>query len=343
MKVLHRDDKEGKIKLLIDSLEDLWHLERILAVGDRVEGDSLRTVKIEKEQEKKHVRIVVEAERIEFSKSENRLRILGKIVSGTPEEFVQRGRYHTLEMEKGIKIVIQKKQWRDYELKRLKEAEKEAKKPRLRIIVLDEEKALTALVRGYGMDYGPEFYSEASKRDEKYTDKIQAYYAVVGDYLEKHPELFIVAGPGFTKENLKKFLEKKKPELLSRIRWESCSYAERSGVNELFKGGVVEKVVGEQRLEKETRAVEEFIAEVHKGGKATYGLAQVKDAIAGRAVKTLFVLDELVRSNTEVQELTDQAARIGAEILIVSGESDAGFKLKGLGGLAALLHFRMEE
>src|SRR3989344_1310104 len=334
MKILRIDEQEGRIKLLINSLEDLWHLERVLAIGDKLEGDSLRTVKFEKEQEKKHVRIMVEAERIEFSKSENRLRVLGTILSGSPEEFVQKGRHHTLEIEKGMKIIVQKNEWKNYEIRRLREAEKEAKKPQLRIIVLDEEKALTALVKGYGIEYGPEFYSEASKRDEKHQQKVEQYYQTIAEYVEKHPERFIVAGPGFTKENLKKLLERKKPELLLRIRWETCSYAERSGVNELFKGGIVEKAVGEQRLEKEQRAVEEFIAEVHKNGKATYGMQQVKNAVGARAVKILLVLDELLRSNKEIQGITEQAGNAGAEILIVSGESDAGGKLQGLGGLA---------
>lgn len=342
MKVVHKDEKEGRIKVLVDSLEDLWHLERIIAPGDRVEGDTLRTVKIDKKEEKKHVRIAVQAERIEFSKNENRLRVLGKIVAGEPEEFVQMGRYHTIEVEKGGKIVIQKAQWRDYELKRLKEAEKEAKRPRLRIIVLDEEKALTAMVRGYGIDYGPEFLSEASKRDEKHEEKVQAYYQEVADYIGKHPELFLVAGPGFTKDNLRKYMEKKAPALLPRIRWESCSYAERSGVNELFKGGIVQKVIGEQRLEKEERAVDEFITQVHKGGKATYGLKPVQQAIDARAVKTLLVTDELLRGSNDIQNLAEAAGRSGADILIVSYESEAGFRLRGLGGLAAMLHFRLE-
>lgn len=342
MKVLHRDLKEGKIKLLINSLEDLWHLERILALGDKVEGDSLRTVKFEKQQEKKHVRVVVEAERIEFSKTENRLRILGKIVSGSPEEFIQRGRHHTLEIEKGMKIVVQKPHWREYEIKRLKEAEKEAKKPRLRIIVLDEEKALTALVRGYGIEYGPEIYSNASKKDEKHQQKEQEYYKKIIEYIERHSEQFIIAGPGFTKENVKKFMERKMPQLLSRIRWENCSYAERSGINELFKGGIVEKAIGEQRLEREQRLVEEFITVIHKNGKATYGIEQVKNAVTAGAVKTLLVLDELLRTNKDIQEIVENAGKTGAEILIVSSESDAGGKLQGLGGLAALLHYKVE-
>ncbi len=342
MKVVHRDLREGRIKLLVDSLEDLWHLDRLMAEGDCVEGDSLRTVKIDKREEKKHVQIGISVERVEFSKEENRLRILGKIIGGKPEEFIQLGRYHTIEVEKGTKLVIQKKEWKNYELQRLKDAEKDSKKPMLRIIALDDEKALTALVRGYGIDYGPEFYSEASKRDTKHQDKVQAYYEEIMAFISRHNEKFLIAGPGFTKDNLKKFIERKNAPLLSRINWESCSYAERSGINELFKGGIVERVIGEQRLEKEERAVNEFIMEVNKEGKATYGMQPVKNAIDAGAVKMLLVLDELLRKDNAVQRITEHAGKAGAEIMMVSSESNAGAKLKGLGGLAALLHYRMQ-
>ena len=49
--------------------------------------------------------------------------------------------------------------------------------------------------------------------------------------IERHPERFIIAGPGFAKDNLKDFIKKRKPDLISRITFESVSYAERSGVN----------------------------------------------------------------------------------------------------------------
>lgn len=341
MKILTFDKKNNFLKLIIENLDDLWHVERVLEPGDIVEADSLRTVKVGTKEEKKHVHIAIKVENIEFSKSLNRLRLLGKIVHGIPEDFVQLGRYHTIDAEKGTKLVIHK-EWKNYQITRLKDAEKEAKRPKLRIIVLDDEKALTAIVRGFGVDYGPEFYNNASKKDDKYDERTKEYLGQVMAEVEKHEEKYIIAGPGFTKDNLKKFISQKNKELLRKIIFETCSYAERNGVNELLNNGVIEKVMGEERVAREMQLIEQVMIQINKdNGMAEYGIKQVNAAVEAFAVKQLLVLDDYLRTDKEAEATVMQADRNKAEIVIFSSESDAGFKLKGLGKIAALLKFKL--
>jgi protein pelota len=319
----------------------MWHLEKILKVGDRVEAHSMRTYKVGTKEEKKAVTVQLKIENVEFAKHSNRLRILGPIIGGEPEEFIQLGRYHTIDVAEGEKIKIAK-EWKRYEINRLKEAEKESKKPKLRIIVLDEEKALTAIIRSYGVDYGPEFYSNKSKRDEK-ADKTEiSYFDEIANEIERHKEKYIVAGPGFTKDNFKKFLNNKKPDLLKRIIFESVSYAERNGVNELFGNGIVEKVIGEERLQKEAKAIEDFLISVHKDtGFATYGIKEVKAATEASAVDRLFVLDEYLRNDKTAEEIVEKAETSGTKVVIFSSEGEPGQRLKGFGKIAALLRFKL--
>src|SRR4030095_12189451 len=241
MKIVHIDRKTGEIKIQVDTLDDMWHLEHVINPGDLVESHSLRTYKVGNKEEKKPVTIRVRTERVEFSKTANRLRILGPIEWGEPEEYVQLGKYHTIDVESGERIKVTKV-WKNHEINRLREAEKESKKPKMRIIVLDEEKALTAMLRTFGVEYGAEFYSQGSKRDENFEKTQQEYFGKIMAEIERQPEKFIVAGPGFTKDNLKSFIQKRKPDLLKKITFESVSYAERSGVNELFNKGIIEKV-----------------------------------------------------------------------------------------------------
>jgi protein pelota len=343
MKIVHFERKTGELKLQADTLDDLWHLDKVLAPNDLVESHSMRTYKVGTREEKKPVTIRVRVERVEFAKSANRLRILGPIVWGEPEEFVQLGKYHTIDVEPGDRIKITK-QWRAHEVKRLQEAEKESKRPRLRIIVMDEEKALTAMLRAFGVEYGPEFFSGGSKKSDNYEKSEAEYFGVIAAEIERHPERYVVAGPGFAKDNLKKFIGKRKPELLKRMAFENVSYAERSGVNELFNRGVIEKIMGEERFEKEMKLVEELLVEINKdSGRAAYGAAEVRKALGAYAVKTLLVLDEYLRSDKAAEELVGLADGAKAEIVIFSSEGDAGAKLKGLGKIAALLKFRMRE
>lgn len=162
--------------------------------------------------------------------------------------------------------------------------------------------------------------------------------------IERHPEKYVVAGPGFAKENLKGFIAKRKPELLKRIVFESVSYAERSGVNELFANGIIERIMGEERSATEMKLVEELLTQVYKDtGKAVYGLAEVRKAAAAFAIERLLVLDEYLRKDKDAEAVVDQADGNRAEIVVVSSEGDAGAKLKGFGKIAAFLKFRMRE
>ncbi len=343
MKIVNFDRKTGQMKIQADTLDDLWHLDKIIAPGDEVESHSLRTYKVGTKEEKKPVTIRVKAERVEFAKSANRLRILGTIVWGEPEEYVQLGKHHSIDLEVGGRIKVIK-QWKKHEYDRLKEAEKESLRPKIRIIVMDEEKALTAMLRAFGVEYGVEFYSSGSKKDDNYEKSELDYFGKITAEIERHPEKFVIAGPGFAKENLKKFISHKKPELIKRIVFESVSYAERSGVNELFKKGVIERIMGDERFEKEMKLVEELLTEIYKEtGKAAYGIKEVKKAAEAFAIDRLLILDEYLRSDKEAEAVVDIADRNKAEIVVVSSEGDAGAKLKGFGKIAALLKFKLRE
>ena len=343
MKVVHFDRKTGQMKIQADTLDDLWHLDKVIAPGDIVESHTFRTYKVGTKEEKKPVTIRIKAERVEFSKSANRLRILGTIVWGEPEEYIQLGKHHTIDVGTGDRVQVTK-EWHAHELNRLKDAEKESLRPKIRIIVMDEEKALTAMLRAFGVDYGPEFYSGGSKKDDNYSKSESEYFGNIMAEVERHPEKYVIAGPGFAKDNLKKFISGRKPELLKRIVFDSVSYAERSGVNELFKKGTIEKIMGEERFEREMKLVDELITEIYKGsGRAAYGIAEVKKAAGLFAIDRLLVLDEFLRSDKEAEAVVDIADRNKAEVIVFSSEGDAGAKLKGFGKIAALLKFKIRE
>ena len=137
-------------------------------------------------------------------------------------------------------------------------------------------------------------------------------------------------------------MKRRKPELLTRIIFESVSYAERNGVNELFKRGVIERIMGEERFEKEMKLIEDLLTEVYKeSGKAVYGIKEVERAAEAFAIDKLLVLDEYLRTDPEAERIVDLADRNKAEIVIFSSEGDAGQKLKGFGKIAATLRFKI--
>jgi protein pelota len=343
MRITHFDRKLGEMKVLVETLEDLWHLERVLRNGDKVEARTLRSVKFaDGKEEKKPVRIVLGVESVEFAESANRLRVGGKIITGSPEEFVQRGRYHTFDFEAGGKLKIIK-EWKNYEVSRIEKAVSESRRPLIRIIVMDECNATSAILRGYGVTYGPEFSCKGSKREGSYDEKVRQYYGEVAAYISKHQEKFIVAGPGFAKDGLREFMREKYPKELGRVSFENCSTSEKSGVTELLKRGVVAQVAGEARLEEEEKLLEEFMVHLNKDdGLGAYGVDEVHSAIECRAVEKLLILDEALRKEPRIEEIAEKGEKLRAKVVFFSSQSDAGHKLAGFGGVAAILRFRMD-
>lgn len=340
MRILKLDKKTGEATVIPETLDDLWHLERIIEPGDFAEAHSMRSVKLGEQEERKPVFIRINVEKIEFAKFANKLRLTGKIVQGSPEEFVQHGKYHTLEVERESKITIIK-EWKTHQIKRLKEAEKEAKQPKVRIILMDDEKALTALVMSYGVEFGPEIYNKARKRDRDFEERKQEYYAEIAAEMRSNKEKYVIAGPGFEKDNFRKYLEKNDSALLHKASFETTSSAERNGINELLKRGIVSKMIGEARIEKEASLMEKLMLHINKeDGLAVYGAAEVRKALDWGAAEVVLVLDEILRTQKDIEKLIEDAEKT-AVVVVFSSEAEPGQQLKGLGGIAALLRFKI--
>ncbi|MBI5159405.1 mRNA surveillance protein pelota [Candidatus Micrarchaeota archaeon] len=345
MKVIHFDWKAGELKAVAENSEDLWHLERVMEIGDEVESKSFRRFKTSEGEagEKKPVTIRLRAEKIEFSEHANKLRVTGPIKSGNPEEFVQIGSYHTIDVELNFPVKIIK-HWKQWQVDRLKQAQKETKRPKLEIIVLDEEKAVFARLKAKGVDFAFEIKNNAGgKGDEKKEEKTKSYF---GEIMKKISEgstgRIVIAGPGFTKDNLRKFIAERQPELVKKIIFESCSNAEESGVYELLKRGVLAKAVQDERVAREFELIEKLMAEIgRESGLAVYGVDEVRKASEYKAIGELLVLDEALRKHGQVEKLLEENEANKAKIIIFSSENDAGKQLAGLGGIAGILRFKM--
>ena len=347
MKIVKQDRKEDLIKLVPENLEDLWHLERILASGDRVEAVSFRTFKATEtaQAEKKKIVVMLQLEKIEFARHANRLRLMGKIVSGTPVEFVQVGSYHTIDAEPNFPLSIFK-DWKEHHLSRLKQAIAETKRPKVHVLVLDEREALLASLRGYGVNYEWELERSSSKRDEA-KRQAEAHAVFYGELLARLQRLegtnkIILAGPGFAPNNFAKFVRERDAKLSSRFVIEHCTYADRTGVTELLKKGVLTRVASGERVALELQAMEEFKTAVSKdSNKVCYGLKNVRSAVEAGAAEKVLVLDEILRQRKDVEDIIETAEKMKTPVMIFSHESDGGHELAGLGGLAAFLRYAL--
>ena len=89
MKIVHRNMKEGAIIVVPESLDDLWHLEKIIANWDFVSGTTFRHIKIKGTGEKTESRTIyikILVDDVSFQEHSDKLRVKGVIKEAKPEE-----------------------------------------------------------------------------------------------------------------------------------------------------------------------------------------------------------------------------------------------------------------
>ncbi len=355
MHVSDRQDREGgreAITLVPESLDDLWHLTYVIEPGDLVSGDTHRRIQRNEENlrdtggEREHLYVTLEVEEVEFHKFANRLRVSGVIESCSRED--QLGLHHTVNLEERKEIEIEKV-WKADQLDRIQEAVEATDQPTVAIATVEEGEAYIHTVAQYGVDEYATFTNTTGKgeyargREELFADLASAL-----GHLDV--EAVILAGPGFTKQDAYDYIQEENPDLAAKVTTVDTSAAGGRGVHEVLKRGAVDEVQQETRIAEESEAIDELMERIAQDGAAAYGIEAVEQATDYGAVETLLILDERLRQEragegdwgVDVNDLVQSVEQQGGDITVFSHEFDPGLQLRNLGGIAALLRYRIE-
>ena len=300
MKVLHQDRKAGEIKVQVESLDDLWHLYNVIELGDVIisvtfRRDESKSDKIRAERvEKKKMVLGVQSEKIDFSESDSRLRILGVIVEGAQDISA----YHTLNIGEGDILTIRKQDWSMACLERIKRAVDDSKRPKLLFVSLENEEALIAIARQFGMQEIAHIYSPSSGKFYEQKDSSSDYYDDIIQKINKQiaePDVpLIILGPRFRKGSSSSKRQRKEPELFKGSLIYHTGQAGIQGIHELMKEGLGAEAIQDQGS-RSVRLVEKALEEIAKDGMAAYGPLEVQRAVDMGAVDTLLVLENKKR------------------------------------------------
>jgi protein pelota len=349
MQILAQNLKKGIIKIKVDNTDDLWYLSHIIDKGDLIKGKTLRKIKTGNKEGKsntikKSVFIKIRVEKIDFQ--ETVLKLLGKILEG-PED-IPRGTYHSFNVEEGSIIGILKENWLRFQIDKLNEAAA-TEQPRILICILDREEAIFALSKRKGYEILTSLEGEVQKKDEKVIAKGSFYEDLIKlleDYTARYKiKNIIVASPIFWKEELIKHV--KDEHIKEKITLATCSSVGKNAIDEVMKRPEVKEVLKQVRVAKEINLVEEFLTALAKKEPVAYGLKEVQEAANAGAVKALLVTDSFIHKMRETERYSqlDYIMRLveqtKGEINIISSEHEAGRKLDGLGGLGAILRYRI--
>ncbi|MCX8158292.1 MAG: mRNA surveillance protein pelota [Candidatus Diapherotrites archaeon] len=338
MKVIFLDKKNNYIEILPESLDDLWHISKILDIGDIVKGNSERKIKPTNNYQKPfRLKIFVELEvsKVEFSASKDLLRISGKIVSGYPEEYIEVGAFHTLDLLPGVLLKLKKQRLYDWQIEKIKRTQNPKKK--LYVLLIDDESAEFYLLK----DFSKELIAKISleRSGKRFGQQSQASYKELKMLIDNHkPNILVIAGPGFEKEILYKFLMEN--SFKQKVVLVSTSCIGETGINELMQNESFLKEIGQMEILEETNLIEKFFEYLGKSKPVAYSLQDVEKAASLGAIDILLVSDSFFHKERDSLEMIfERVEDKGGKIRIISSECEAKKKLDSVGGIAAFLRF----
>ena len=189
----------------------------------------------------------------------------------------------------------------------------------------------------------------------------------------------IVGGPGFTKDKLieDNFIHQELQEKI--VAKESTDFSGEEGLEELVTKA--EDAIEDSQVIKEKNLVQEFFDNLEKeNGKSEYGPERVKEALDMGAVETVLISEstelyyaefkcendhhehlfeaeasipeekeceecnhgmELVEISDIVDEFGEKAEEMSSDLEIIGNEHEEGRRLENMGGVAAILRYRV--
>ena len=361
MQILHQDRAHGRIKLIPNTLDDLWHLYQIISLGDIVEGSSSRRIRPTASDtsrpdkgERKHVFLSLIVENIDFHEFSDALRIKGTIQKAS-DNTITLGSYHTFNVTVPTTISITKDHWSKLQVSRLQKAVADTKKAKLGILAIEEGLSQLATVTNIGINPGPSITlaipgkrGKAAEHDKVFAEFLADVSKLLYEYNEqKQPGKLLIVGPGSTKNALMKVLQKNYPHIAQKSLLETVSSGTIQGVNEAIRRGKLLERISELDVLENTKIMQQVLSHIGKDtGLVTYGEQDVNKAIRQGAVEELLVSETNLRVATPsrrktIERIVHSAESIGAKVHFMSPLYPAGKQLESLGGLAAILRFRI--
>jgi protein pelota len=330
----------GEIRLLPESIDDLWHLQHIIATGDLVFATTFRSVdsasdKIRPEKvEKRPVRLGIRVDRIEFSAHGIRLRLTGIIEHG-----VDTGAFHTINVETGYEISVIK-QWRPLDRERIERAVKASVYGVIHVLTIEEGEAELFRLRQYGPESFITITSGSGKGAE--TESRRDFFDQVLSKLAEITGPLIVAGPGFIKDDFIRYAKSRNNPAADRAIVVETRRIGRGAVQDVIGCGTLEKMIDDLQLSREVKLMDELLKRISQDGAVAYGLAEVADAIGYGAAEQILIADTLHR-DPEVTSLIEKAEAMRASVVVLSSAFEPGERLIALGGIAALLRYKLNN
>eukprot|EP01127_Copromyxa_protea_P010871 TRINITY_DN2695_c0_g1_i1.p1 TRINITY_DN2695_c0_g1~~TRINITY_DN2695_c0_g1_i1.p1 ORF type:complete len:403 (+),score=79.33 TRINITY_DN2695_c0_g1_i1:11-1219(+) len=365
------DDGSGVVTLIPQEQEDLWHVVNLITLGDHLKSSTWRRIQREgvtgtkDNTERKKITLTLSVEQVDFTPEDGQLRISGR--NCEESKWVKNGAYHTIVLELNKSFTLTKSLWDEIALQRLDEACNLQNRAEVAALLITEglanicllTESMTITVAQLSVAIPRKRVQSAKHHDaamEKFFDGI--HEAIQRTIRFDIVKCFIIAGPGFVKDQFYKYLMKvavqkeaaegrKILENRSKILMCNASNAHKGALKEILSDKVILEKMQDTKAAKEVAVLQTFFEMLQsEPDRATYGHKPVQKACEQLAIETLMISDSLFRSqdrktrDTYVQ-LIQKARDSGAVVLVFSSLHISGAQLDDLTGIAAILRFPM--
>ncbi|MCE4606527.1 MAG: mRNA surveillance protein Pelota [Desulfurococcales archaeon] len=350
MQVEQLDKKSRKIRLRLESEEDLWILRTLLRKGDLVTSKTTRDVKVSEtgEAERRPMVLTVKVRGVEFQPFSGSLRVKGIIVEG-PERYGLKGSWHSLNFKPGMKLEIEKPEgWSKRDLER---ASRKTFRGKAIVIAVDYDEYAIGLVSVQGLKIleESEIYlpgKDDPSREQALEKELASLAGRIVDYTSRYnADTMVLVGPGFLKEML---ADRVRGMILGKkVLVDDTSMGGVKGVEEALKRDKITEALREVEAVRAEGVLEEFNKLLVKDQDLiAYTPVDVARVSSLGAVGKIVMVDELLYSPDEntrllVEEILENAERYRADVIIVPTKSPVARRLLPLGGIIAILRYRV--
>jgi protein pelota len=313
MKIIGKNLRQGLVKVVPSSDDDLWHLYNVIYKGDEVYAYSSRAVKTDQEYsrpksgERVSAFMGVKVESVAWDKFLGKLRVHGIIIHAP--DIMPTGAHHTLSVALNQPVTIIKTEWPKHLLDRLVRASR-TEKPMI-ILAIDDEGFALAETKQYGVDIKLEERMklpgkhEAEKRSAATKSYFKRAVNSLNQLWSPRNIPIVIVGVDYIKNDFAKFLSVDAADMAkSVVDIKSVNNGGVSGIYEALRSGVLQRAAKQMRIVTETEVTEEVMKRLGKGeATVTYGLEAVENAVQMGAVEKLVLADTMLREAGEKQRL----------------------------------------
>ena len=357
--------QSGIVHLIVDNTEDLWALYNIMAVGDCIKLATFRKVQHETGSKvtstKKKIIITLRIEELEYSPEA--IRFKGKNVS--QNEYIAIGQYQTDEIGVNSFFSLYKSYWDDIHLETLKSVTDVTITSEIAAILMENDIAhlfyisnKQTVTKGKITQTIPKKRNGSTKHDkgkEAFFEKILNQFVKQINF--ENTKVLIIASPGFTKDDFKKYMEEKiesngkewhdLKNNLKKIIFTHSSSGFKHSLEEILAKPDIKRLIKDTKCIDDVAIMERFNEILGTDmDKIFFGLKSFNIAYEKKAIDTLIITDGYLR---KIPPLTrkDLCAKMKTlkptEVCQFSSLHTTGEKIDEFGGICGILKYVVDE